>query len=155
MKIRHVAALALAIWYLLTPPDVSHRAWMTPPPDNYQATISPTAPHSLGTVGRCRSLACAQAEVEAEHLELWKAQHKAEVAIAWNPWVFLVPHVKGMMPTFILDKNALAGPKGIGKTGIRVWVDSAENVPKVERWVPSQLGGVPVVVEANPTLAWP
>jgi hypothetical protein len=69
--------------------------------------------------------------------------------------VFLLPHVKGMAPTFILDQNVRdAGAKGIGKTGIRVWVDNAENVAKVERWVPSQLGGVPVVVEANPELAW-
>ncbi len=86
-------------------------------------------------------------------MELWKAQHKAEVAIEWNPWVFLVPHVKGVMPTFILDKNVPdAAAKGIGKTGICVRVDKAENVRWVERWVPSQLDGVPVVVEADPEL---
>jgi hypothetical protein len=117
MKLSYAAALALAMWYLLTPPDVSHRRWMTPP--------------------------------SAEYPELWQAQHKAEVAIMWNPWVLLVPHVKGMMPTFILDKNAPAGAKGIGKTGIRVAVDDPENVRWVERWVPSQLDGVPVVVKAN------
>jgi hypothetical protein len=122
VKFRYTAALALAIWYLLTPPDVSHRAWMTPP--------------------------------STEYPELWKAQHKAEVAIAWNPWVFLVQHVKGMNPCFILNKNEPAGVKGIGKTGIRVWVDKPEDVRWVEGWVPSQLDGVPVVVEANPTLAW-
>jgi hypothetical protein len=126
VKPRNFAALTLVVWYLLTPPDVSHRArLMTPPPDN------------------------------SEYLELWNAQHKAEVAIAWNPWVYLLPHVKGLSPMFILDKNVPdAGAKGIGKTGIRVWVDSAENVPKVERWVPSKLDGVPIVVEANPQLAW-
>jgi hypothetical protein len=125
VKPRNIAAFALVVWYILTPPDVSHRASMTPPPDN------------------------------SEYLGLWKAQHKAEVAIAWNLWVFLLPHVKGMRPMFILDKNvADAGAKGVGKTGIRVWVDSAENAPKVERWVPSKLEGVPVVVEANPELAW-
>ena len=125
MKPRNVAALALMVWYLLTPPDVSRRTSMTPPPDN------------------------------SEYLALWKAQRKAEVAIAWNPWVFLLPHVKGMSPTFILDRKvADAGAKGVGKTGIRVWVDSAENVPKVQRWVPSTLEGVPVVVEANPELTW-
>jgi hypothetical protein len=114
VKPRNVAAFALVVWYILTPP-----------PDN------------------------------SEYLGLWKAQHKAEVAIAWSPWVFLLPHVKGMRPMFILDKNvADAGAKGVGKTGIRVWVDSAENVPKVERWVPSKLEGVPVVVEANQELAW-
>ena len=128
MKPRNVAAFALVVWYILTPPDVSHRASMTsmtPPPDN------------------------------SEYLGLWKAQHKAEVAIAWNPWVFLLPHVKGMRPMFILDKNVPdAAAKGIGKTGIRVWVDEPENVRWVQRWVPSQLEGVPVVVEANPKLAW-
>jgi hypothetical protein len=122
MKIRYVAALTLAIWYLLTPPDVSHRAWLTPP--------------------------------SAEDPELWKAQHKAEVAIMWNPWVLLVPHVKGMMPMFILDKHAPAGVKGVGKTGICVRVDQPQNVRWVEGWVPSQLDDVTVVVEADPRLAW-
>jgi hypothetical protein len=83
-------------------------------------------------------------------MELWKAQHKAEVAIEWNPWVFLVPHVKGMNPAFFVDKNAPAGSTGVGKTGICVWVDEPKNVRWVERWVPSQLDGVSVVVEANP-----
>ena len=95
MKISYLAALAVVISYVLTPADMSHRAvGMTPPPDN------------------------------GEYLELWKGQHQAEVAIAWNPWVFLIPHVKGMQPWFILDKKVPdAGRRGIGKTGIRVWVD--------------------------------
>ena len=92
-----------------------------------------------------------QAEVEARDPELWKAQHRAEAAIAANPWVLKVPHVKGMMPWFILDKNAPAGTKGIGETGIRVWVDEPQNVREVEGHVPSQLSGVPVLIEANPT----
>jgi len=91
-----------------------------------------------------------EAQVEAEYPELSKAQHRAEAAIAANAWVLKVPHVKGMMPWFILDKNVPAGgPKGIGKTGVRVWVDKAENVREVEGQVPSQLSGVPVVVEAD------
>ena len=82
-------------------------------------------------------------------LEGWR---RAEAAIAANAWVLKVPHVKGMNPKFILDKNVPAGGrKGIGVTGIRVWVDKAENVREVEGQVPSQLSGVPVVVEANPT----
>jgi hypothetical protein len=92
-----------------------------------------------------------QAEAEAQYPELRKAQHRAEAAIAANGWVLKVPHVKGMMPWFILDKNASAGTKGIGETGIRVWVDEPQNVREVEGKVPSQLSGVPVVVEANPT----
>jgi hypothetical protein len=93
-----------------------------------------------------------QAQAEAEYPELWKAQHRAEAAIAANAWILKVPHVKGMNPKFILDKNVPAGGrKGIGVTGIRVWVDKAENVREVEGQVPSQLSGVPVVVEANPT----
>jgi len=92
-----------------------------------------------------------QAQSEAEYPEEWKAQHRAEAAIAANAWVLKVPHVKGMMPKFILDKNVLdAGQRGIGETGIRVWVDKQENVREVEGQVPSQLSGVPVVVEANP-----
>ena len=92
-----------------------------------------------------------QAEVEARYPELWKAQHRAEAAIAANAWVLKVPHVKGMMPMFIQDKNAPAdSPKGIGVTGVRVWVDKAASVREVESKVPSQLSGVPVVVETNP-----
>ncbi len=86
-------------------------------------------------------------------LKLWEAQHRAEVAIEWNPWVFLVPHVKGVTPTFILDKNVPdAAAKGIGKTGICVRVDKQENVRWVERWVPAQLDGVSVVVETDTEL---
>ena len=39
-----------------------------------------------------------QAESEAEYPELWKAQRRAEAAIAANAWVLKVTHVKGMMP---------------------------------------------------------
>jgi hypothetical protein len=91
-----------------------------------------------------------QAEVEARYPELWAAQHRAEAAIAANAWVLKVLHVKGMMPMFIEDTNAQAVTKGTGETGIRVWVDKAENVREVEGQVPSQLSGVPVVVETNP-----
>lgn len=96
-----------------------------------------------------------QAQAEAEYPELAKAQHKAEAAITANAWVLKVPHVKGMMPWFILDKNVPdAGKRGVGETGIRVWVDKPENVREVEGQVPSQLSGVPVVVQANSKLAW-
>ena len=98
-----------------------------------------------------------QAESEAEYPEQWKAQRRAEAAIAANGWVLKVPHVKGMMPWLVLFKN-LPHPltkedilRGIGETGIRVWVDEPQNVREVEGKVPSQLSGVPVVVEANPT----
>jgi hypothetical protein len=60
----------------------------------------------------------------------------------------------GMMPKWIMDQNVPrdeAIEKGFGVTGVRVWVDKAENVREVEGKVPSQLSGVPVVVEANPT----
>jgi hypothetical protein len=95
-----------------------------------------------------------QAEVEGRNPELWKAQHRAEAAIAANAWVLKVPHVKGIMPCWIMDKKvprAEAIEKVIGVTGVRVWVDEPENVREVEGKVPSQLSGVPVVVEANPT----
>jgi hypothetical protein len=96
-----------------------------------------------------------QSEIEARYPELTKTKRRAEAAIAANQWVLKVPHVKGMMPMFIVDKNVPdAGKRGIGETGIRVWVDTDRNVREVEGQVPSQLDGVPVVVEANPTLAW-
>jgi hypothetical protein len=98
-----------------------------------------------------------QAQSEAEYPEQWKAQRRAEAAIAANSWVLKVPHVKGMMPALILDKN-LPHPltnedilRGIGETGIRLWVDEPQNVREVEGHVPSQLSGVPVLIEANPT----
>jgi hypothetical protein len=88
---------------------------------------------------------------DARDRELWKAQRKAESAIEWNQWVLLVPHVKGMRPWFIIDRSrSEAGHKAIGKTGIRVWVDKPEHVRFVQWFVPSQLEGVPVVVEATP-----
>jgi hypothetical protein len=62
-----------------------------------------------------------------------------------------------MMPSLVLYKN-LPHPltnedilRGIGETGVRVWVDEPQNVREVEGHVPSQLSGVPVVIEANPT----
>ena len=84
-------------------------------------------------------------------LEGWR---RAEAAIAANAWVLKVPHVKGMMPKWIVDQSVPrdeAIEKGVGVTGVRVWVDEPENVREVARQVPSQLSGVPVVVEANPT----
>ena len=95
-----------------------------------------------------------QEQLEAEYPEELKAQRRAEAAIAANAWVLKVPHVKGMMPKWIMDQNVPrdeAIEKGIGETGVRVWVDEPENVREVEGQVPSQLSGVPVVVEANPT----
>jgi hypothetical protein len=84
-------------------------------------------------------------------LEGW---HRAEAAIAANAWVLKVPHVKGMNPKWIMDESVPrdeAIEKGTGVTGIRVWVDKPENVREVQGRVPSQLDGVPVVVEANRT----
>jgi hypothetical protein len=95
-----------------------------------------------------------QAEVEARYPQGVKAWRRAEAAIAANAWVLKVPHVNGMMPCWIMDKKVPreeAIEKGIGVTGIRVWIDKPENVREVEGQVPSQLSGVPVLVEANPT----
>ncbi len=71
----------------------------------------------------------------------------------WNQWILLLPHVKGMMLWWIIDENVTrkeAIAKGLGQTGIRVWVDKQEHVAFVQWFVPSHLGGVPVVVEPNP-----
>ncbi len=116
------------------------------PPTEAVAQASPTS-----TTQRSASQiwpTVSQAQAEAEYPELWKAQHRAEAAIAANQWVLRVPHVKGLNPKFILDKNA--SNKGVGETGIRVWVDQQEDVREVEGQVPSQLDGVRVVVEPNP-----
>ncbi len=130
MKLRYIVVLAVIVWYVMTPPTPDNRAvWITPLPAN-----------SPGLSTRDR--------------ELWEAQHKAEEAIVWNLWVYLVPHVKGMNPMWIIDKNVPRDEailKGIGQTGIHVRVDKLENVRWVQGWVPSQLDGVPVVVEVNPT----
>ena len=71
----------------------------------------------------------------------------------WNQWILLLPHVKGMMPWWFIDENVPreeAINKGLGQTGIRVWVDKQEHVAFVQWFVPSHLGGMPVVVEPNP-----
>jgi len=137
-----------------TPPEDANgigAVAMAPAETIAQAAGQPAPPKSAAQIWPTVS----QSQAEAEYPELWKAQHKAEAAIAANAWVLKVPHVKGMMPIFILDKNVPdAGKRGIGETGIRVWVDRPENVREVEGQVPSQLAGVPVVVAANPTLAW-
>ena len=146
MKPRHAAVLALVVWYLVTfgigavaisPAETVARDGGQPAPHRSAAQIWPTV---------------SQAQSEAEYPEQWKAQRLAEAAIAANAWVLKVPHVKGMMPKFFLDKNVPdAIEKGIGETGVRVWVDDPQNVLEVEGQVPLRLSGVPVVVEANPT----
>ena len=127
----------IVILFLFTIAEVVAQAAGPPAPPKSAAQIWPTV---------------SQAEVEARNPELWKAQHRAEAAIAANAWILKVPHVKGMMPKFFLDRNVPdAIEKGIGETGVRVWVDDPQNVREVEGQVPSRLSGVPVVVEANPT----
>jgi hypothetical protein len=151
LKPRNVAALALVVWYLMTfgtgavaisPADTVAQDEGQPAPPKSAAQIWPTV---------------SQAQSEAEYPEQWKAQRRAEAAIAANAWILKVSHVKGMMPKFFLDKNVPdAIKKGIGETGVRVWVDDPQNVREVEGQVPSRLSGVPVGVEANPTdsVAW-
>jgi hypothetical protein len=154
MKARWMLAIALAMFIArgahatdvgakrtATPTEDAPAAGQSAPPKR-KAQIWPTV---------------TQAQSEAEYPEQWKAQRRAEAAIAANSWVLKVPHVKGMMPSLVLYKNLpnpLTNediPRGIGETGIRVWVDEPQNVREVEGHVPSQLSGVPVVIEANPT----
>ena len=80
--------------------------------------------------------------------ECWKDPHRAEAAIAANAWVLKVPHVKYMTPEFLYIQ------KGVGETGIVVFVDKSENVREVEGKVPPQLDGVRVVVGAAPVVVW-
>jgi hypothetical protein len=94
-----------------------------------------------------------QEQAEAQDPEGWKTRRKVEDVIRWNQWILLLPHVKGMMLTWTIDENVSrkeAIAKGLGQTGIRVWVDKQEHVAFVQWFVPSHLGGVPVVVETNP-----
>jgi len=94
-----------------------------------------------------------QEQSEARDPEGWKTRRKVEDVIRWNQWILLLPRVRGMMLTWIIDENVPrkeAIAKGLGQTGIRVWVDKQEHVAFVQWFVPSHLGGVPVVVEANP-----
>ena len=96
-----------------------------------------------------------QEQAEARDPEGWKTRRKVEDVIRWNQWILLLPHVKGMMLKWIIDKNVPreeAIVKGLGQTGIRVWVDKQEHVAFVQWFVPSHLRGVPVVVETNPVL---
>jgi hypothetical protein len=94
-----------------------------------------------------------QEQAEARDPEGWKTRRKVEDVMRWNQWILLLPHVKGMMLMWIIDKNVPreeAIVKGLGQTGIRVWVDKQEHVAFVQWFVPSHLRGVPVVVETNP-----
>jgi len=92
-----------------------------------------------------------QEHAEAQYPEAWKAERRVEDVIRWNQWILLLPHVKGMWPLFVFDKNSTeVWRKGIGRIGIRVWVDKQEHVVLVQWFVSSHLGGVPVVVEPNP-----
>src|SRR5258708_2341588 len=157
MKAHWMLAIALAIF-------IAQGAHATDVGANPTATSTGDAPAAGQPTPRKRAAqiwpTVTQAQSEAEYPEQRKAQRRAEAAIAANGWVLKVPHVKGMMPSLVLYKN-LPNPltsedirRGIGETGIRVWVDEPQNVREVEGQVPSQLSGVPVVVEANPTFAW-
>src|SRR5882762_9285527 len=140
MKAHWMLAIALAIF-------IAQGAHATDVGANPTATPTGDAPAAGQPAPRKRTAqiwpTVTQAQSEAEYPEQWKAQRRAEAAIAANAWVLKVPHVKGMMPKFFLDKNVPdAIEKGIGETGIRVWVDDPQNVRVVEGQVPSRLSGV-------------
>jgi hypothetical protein len=138
MKPRHAAALALVGWYLMVVPTTTNaQASPTSTPSRKAAHVRPTV---------------SQAQAEADYAQLWKAQRRAKAAIAANAWVLKVPHVKYVKPDFIIDENAR--PKGVGATGIGVFVDKSENVREVEGKVPPQLDGVRVLVRAIPVVVW-
>jgi len=113
---------------------------------------TPTSELRMGSSAQTyRWATVTQEQAEAQNPEAWKAERKVEDVIRWNQWILLLPHVKGMMPFFVFDKNSTeVWRKGIGRIGIRVWVDKQEQVASVQWFVPSHLGGVPVVVEPNP-----
>lgn len=86
-----------------------------------------------------------RSESEAQHPDLWAAQHAVEKVIAKNQWLKKVSHVTDVHVMFVAEQDA---------DGIAVFVDKPDNIPEVEGKVPSQLGGVPVVVESSPTDVW-
>ena len=115
---------------------------------------TPTSELRMGSSAQTyRWATVTQEQAEAQYPEAWKAERRVEDVIRWNQWILLLPHVKGMMPLFVFDKNSTeVWRKGIGRIGIRVWVDKQEHVAFVQWFVPSHLGGVPVVVEPNPVI---
>jgi len=117
---------------------------------------TPTSELRMGSSAQTyRWATVTQEQAEAQNPEAWKAERKVEDVIRWNQWILLLPHVKGMMPFFVFDKNSTeVWRKGIGRIGIRVWVDKQEQVASVQWFVPSHLGGVPVIVETNPVFGW-
>jgi len=117
---------------------------------------TPTSELRMGSSAQTyRWATVTQEQAEAQYPEAWKAERRVEEVIRWNQWILLLPHVKGMMPLFVFDKNSTeVWRKGIGRIGIRVWVDKQEQVAFVQWFVPSHLGGVPVVVEPNPVFGW-
>jgi hypothetical protein len=134
MKPRHAAALALVGWYLMVVPTTTNaQASPTSTPSRKAAHVWPTV---------------SQAQAEADYPQQWKAQQRAEAAIAANAWVLKVPHVKYMTP------DVIALQKGVGETGIGVFVDKSENVREVYGKVPPQLDGVRVLVRAIPVVVW-
>ncbi len=136
MKRRHAAALALVGWYLMVIPTTTNaQASPTSIPSKKAAHVWPTV---------------SQAQAEADYPQLWKAQRRAEAAIVANAWVLKVPHVKYVTPDVIIDENAR--PKGVGETGIGVFVDKSENMREVAGKVPPQVDGFRVFVRAF--LSW-
>ena len=135
MKLRHAAALALAGWYLIVVPTTTNAQ------ESPISTPSRKAAHAWPTVSHAQAGAV---DPDAVVPEAREAYRRSEAAIAANQWVLKVPHVTGMNPIFILKS---AAPKRVVEGGIRVWVYQPNNVREVERKVPSQLDGVPVVVE--------
>ena len=134
MKLRRAAALALVGWYLMVIPTTTNaQASPTSIPSKKAAHVWPTV---------------SQAQAEADYPQLWKAQQRAEAAIVANAWVLKVPHVKYMTP------DVLAIQKGVGETGIGVFVDKSENVREVLGKVPPQLDGVRVIVREIPLVVW-
>src|SRR5271156_2485089 len=140
MKPRQAAMLALVGWYLMVVPTTTHaQASPTSTPSRKATQFWPTASQAqAGAVNPDVVVPAARG-----------AHGRSEAAIAANQWVLKVPHVTGMNPIFLLDESA--APKRVVKVGIRVWVDQPNNVREVERKVPSQLVGLPVVVEV---VAW-
>jgi len=150
MNLRHTAALALVGWYLMAPPQ-KYRG------DTPLVERKFDAPLNQWSIAKAFDEAqdCERERNEDRSFGLMWEQciatddprlkgNRVVAAIAANQWVLKVSHVKYMAPVLLMRL------KGVGETGIGVFVDKPENVREVGGKVPSQLDGVRVLVREIP-----
>ncbi len=152
MHLRHAAALVLVGWYLMAPPQ-KYRG------DTPLVERKFDAPLNQWNIAKAFDEAqdCERERNEDRAFGLMREQciaaddprlkgNRVVAAIAANPWVLKVSHVEYMAPVLLMRR------KGVGETGIGVFVDKPENVREVGAKVPPRLDGVRVLVREIPVL---